>query len=149
MRGLKKKALKYSEKSILYILTVLEAIEKISIYVEAFTNANDFFESNHQLSFNAVCHLLLAVGEESKKIELSLKEELGVINWEEIAGMRNRIAHDYRGIDKEIVFDIVQKDLPILRQALLAMLKMVEPNTEKLMSILSSEWYTHVRKLLV
>ena len=139
--------MKFSEKNILYILTALEAIEKIELYVDGFTNANDFFESNNQQVFNAVCHLLLAVGEESKKIELQLKEEMGLINWEEIAGMRNRIAYDYRGIDKEVVFDIVQKDLPILKQALLQMLKLVEPDSDKLIPILSSEWYRNVRKL--
>lgn len=139
--------MKYSEKNILYILTVLEAIEKIQLYVDGYTNATDFFAANNQMTFNAVSHLLLAVGEESKKIEEVLKEEMGLINWEEIAGMRNRIAHDYRGIDKEVVFEVVQKDLPILKQVLLMMIKFVEPDSSKLKEILISEWYQHARKL--
>lgn len=139
--------MRYSEKNILYILTVLEAIEKIQLYVNGYKNATDFFDANNQMTFNAVCHLLLAVGEESKKIEEALKEEMGLINWEEIARMRNRIAHDYRAIDKEVVFEVVQKDLPVLKQVLLMMIKFVEPDSSKLNGVLLSEWYQHARKL--
>ena len=58
---------------------MLECIEKLNLYVEDFDNANDFFEANNQLEYNASCHLLLAIGEESKKIDLKLKDEISFI----------------------------------------------------------------------
>lgn len=107
----------FSDKNALYILTILEAIEKIRIYGVSYHTPESLFEAEDQMPYNGICHLLLAIGEESKKIELPLKETQSFVSWEEIAGLRNRIAHDYRGIDKNIVFQIIKRDLDILQAA--------------------------------
>ncbi|HAK12137.1 MAG TPA: hypothetical protein DCO78_09330, partial [Chitinophagaceae bacterium] len=86
--------------------------------------------------------------EETRKIDIRLKEEIGLINWEQITGMRNRLAHDYRGIDRDLVFAIVKTDLPILQQALLKMLKLLSPDISALQTFLATPWYSHVAKLL-
>lgn len=78
------------------MLTILEAIEKIKIYSRNLANSELLFEAENQMPYNAICDLLLAIGEESKKIEPGLKETQGFIWWDEISGLRNRIAHDYR-----------------------------------------------------
>jgi hypothetical protein len=57
----KKAPYNYSD-NLLFILTMLECIEKLNLYVEHFDNANDFFEANNQLEYNASCHLLLSAG---------------------------------------------------------------------------------------
>lgn len=138
----------YSEKNILYVLTALEASEKIFVYAASYTNSADLYQDNDQMGFNAVCHLLLTIGEETRKIDIRLKEEIGLINWEQITGMRNRLAHDYRGIDRDLVFAIVKTDLPILQQALLKMLKLLSPDISTLQTFLATPWYSHVAKLL-
>ena len=138
----------YSEKNILYVLTALEASEKIFVYTASYTNSADLYQDNDQMGFNAVCHLLLTIGEETRKIDIRLKEEIGLINWEQITGMRNRLAHDYRGIDRDLVFAIVKTDLPILQQALLKMLKLLSPDISTLQTFLATPWYSHVAKLL-
>jgi uncharacterized protein with HEPN domain len=84
----------FFDKNALYLLTVLEAIEKIKIYSSGYNTPESLFNAEDQLPYNGICHLLLAIGEESKKIELSLKETQSFISWDEIAGLRNRIAHD-------------------------------------------------------
>ena len=94
----------YSGNNLLYVLTMLEAIEKVSIFVSKFKDAPSFFQADDQLYFHAVNSLLLAVGEESIKLEADLKKEFEEIPWSAIAGMRNRLAHDYRGIDFNLVF---------------------------------------------
>jgi uncharacterized protein with HEPN domain len=132
----------------LYILTALEASEKIFVYTTAYSSSADLYEANDQMGFNAVCHLLLTIGEETRKIDIRLKEEIGLINWEQITGMRNRLAHDYRGIDRDLVFAIVKTDLPILQQALLKMLKLLSPDMSTLQTYLATPWYSHVAKLL-
>jgi len=85
----------FSEKNALYLLTILEAIAKIKIYVNGYNDAETLFEAEDQMPYNGICHLLLAIGEESKKIEITLKETQSFISWNEIAGLRDRIAHDY------------------------------------------------------
>ena len=107
----------FSDKNALYLPTILEAIEKIKIYSNGFDTPESLFEAKDQMPYNGICHLLLAIGEESKKIETSLKETQSFISWDEIAGLRNRIAHDYRGIDRNIVFQIVKNELETLQKA--------------------------------
>ncbi len=97
----------FSDKNALYLLTILEAIHKIKIYSQGYTTSEELFKAKEQMAYNGICHLLLAIGEESRKIEDALKETQSFISWEEISGLRNRIAHDYRGIDQNIVFQIV------------------------------------------
>ena len=63
----------YEKKNFTYILTILEAIEKIYIYTKEIENADDFYSFNEQLNFNACQTLFLVIGEESKKINEDLK----------------------------------------------------------------------------
>lgn len=137
----------YSEKNILYLLTILECIEKVSIYTEAFDNKDALFIADDQLKYNAVCHLILAIGEESTKIEDNLKDEIGFIAWEKIGGLRNRLAHDYRGTNAAVVFNVAKNELPPLKQACISMLKMLKPSPSKLASLTSTEWYRHLTYL--
>ena len=73
----------FSDKNALYLLTILEAIEKIKIYSNGFDTPELLFEAKDQMPYNGICHLLLAIGEESKKIEMSLKETQSLISWDE------------------------------------------------------------------
>ena len=64
----------YEKKKFTYILTVLEAIEKINLYSSEFNDADDFFQANEQMNFNACQILLLVIGEETKKINTNFKK---------------------------------------------------------------------------
>ena len=59
----------FSGDNLLYLLTMLEAIEKVERYTMPFDDAQDFFQKDDQLHFHASSHLLLAIGEESKYLE--------------------------------------------------------------------------------
>ncbi len=138
----------YPQTQLLYILTMLEAIEKIVIYTQGIYRAEDLFWANEQQSFNACSHLLLAIGEESKKLATDLKKVYADFDWKSLAGLRDRLAHDYRGTDPEIVFSIIQEDLPILKTILVASLEQVEQAKEILPKVLNSPYYRHVTYLL-
>lgn len=138
---------KYSEKNLLYTLTVLEAIEKIDIYTENINNSMIFFEIDEQKTYNAVCHLLLAVGEETKKIDEKLKDNFAFVNWEQIAAVRNRIAHDYRGLDYEVVFKIIKLELKLLKEVLIKMLQVIDLDNDIIFKHLESPYYKHLNYL--
>lgn len=137
----------FSDKNALYILTILEAIEKIKIYGASYQTPESLFEAEDQMPYNGICHLLLAIGEESKKIEVPLKETQSFVSWEEIAGLRNRIAHDYRGIDKNIVFQIIKRELDILQAACEQLLQQLDLDRSQWIPLLQNPFYKHIQYL--
>jgi len=56
------------------------------------------------------------VGEASKKVPGDLKEKFPQIEWRSMAGMRDRLIHDYLGVDYELVWDVVRNKIPRLRK---------------------------------
>jgi len=63
------------------------------------------------------------IGEASKKVPLQLKNQYPEIECKAIAGMRDRLVHDYFGVDYEIVWDAVQSKIPALRLEVLKILR--------------------------
>jgi uncharacterized protein with HEPN domain len=137
-----------SEKGFLiYVFTTLEAIEKIKIYSKEIHTPEVLLSLNDQMNFNAINRLLLTIGEEVKKIEVDLLNTQPQFQWHEIIGLRNRMAHDYRGIDPEIIFDIVKQELTPLKNALISML-MLNPIDKDLVSkALDSPFYKNLEYL--
>jgi uncharacterized protein with HEPN domain len=138
----------YKDNNLLYIISILESIEKISIYTGSFHNAEDFLWSDDQKNFNATLNLLVAVGEETRKIQNELKGAFSNINWKDIESLRNRIAHDYRGIDPNIVWDVVRNYLPELKETLVKMLEMIDFKKDTLKEAIQSKYYMHLKYLL-
>ena len=137
----------YSIKNILYIVSAISAIEKISIYTLEFSNADDLLKANNQLNFNGTITLLIAIAEETKKIDKQLLRSQPNIQWQNIADMRNVLAHDYRGIDPEIVFDVIRNELPNLQLAFLQMLK--EFSGLSVTEVIETKMYQHLKKLIL
>ena len=137
----------HSNKNILHLLTVLESIEKITLYTNDFSDKQSFYDSDDQVQYNAVCHLLLAIGEETLKLDNQLKEEIAFIAWDQISGLRNRIAHDYRGIDPEVVFQIAKYELLPLKDACMSILRLMQVTKKELKELTDNAWYKHLRYL--
>ena len=55
------------------------------------------------------------IGEASRKLTDDFREINNAIPWRDIIGMRNRVVHDYFGIDNELIWEVVRKDLPFLK----------------------------------
>ena len=136
----------FDNKNMLYILTILEAIEKIFYYSKDYTDEEQFFYANKQVYFNATVNLLIAIGEENKKIEDELKISKS-INWKNISAMRDKISHNYRGIDDGMVWDIVKNYLPNLKNALVDMLPKIKDSKVYIKEALKSKYYEDLNYL--
>lgn len=137
----------FSHRNFTYICTILECIEKIFIYSIGFSDAITFAWANDQLNFNATCSLLLVIGEESKKIDSKLKHLYPTIPWQQITSTRNYLAHDYRGVDKDLVYQIIHNDLENLKNVLIDMLNKVDYEDGALIEALDSPYYRHIQYL--
>ncbi len=100
------------EYDLLFLLRILEVSEKISLYSAGYEEAVEFFEANDQKEFNACLNLLAQIGEHANKISNETKALNVKVEWEKLYGFRNRLVHDYTGIDKFITFEIIHHSIP-------------------------------------
>lgn len=60
----------------------------------------------------AIVRSLEIIGEATKKIPIDFKLKWNSINWKNMAGMRDRLIHDYMGVNYSIVWDVVKNKIP-------------------------------------
>ena len=102
-----------------YLRHIQESIQRIE---ENVAEGRDRFLASHTLQ-DAVLRNLQTLAESTQRISDDLKATHSEIEWHRIAAFRNVLVHNYLGIDVERVWEITQRDVPELKQALLAMLK--------------------------
>ena len=108
-------------KDFYILLSIQETLEKISKYSSAYSNAEDFYENDRD--FDATMMNFIVLGEEVGKLSDEFKVKNEYINWSKIYGLRNIIAHHYFGINVDLVWQIIQNDLPIFREQINQLLK--------------------------
>jgi uncharacterized protein with HEPN domain len=99
---------------------MLEAIDKILKYTSEMNT--EFFLSDSK-TIDAVVRNLEIIGEAANHLPESFKLKHSAINWRQIVGLRHRIIHDYFGVDVEIIWKIVKKDIIVLKKNIQSLLK--------------------------
>jgi len=100
----------------LYIDHIIESINKIESYTKNLTK-REF--SKNDLVQDAVIRNFEIIGEASKKVSKDLKRTFHKISWKDISGMRDKLIHDYMGVDVEVIWATIKKDLPVLKNQIL------------------------------
>jgi uncharacterized protein with HEPN domain len=70
-----------------------------------------------------VVRALEIIGEAARHIPRNLRLKYPDVPWSKLTGMRDKLIHDYFGVDLEVLWKTVQQDLPELQQAVAKMLK--------------------------
>jgi uncharacterized protein with HEPN domain len=98
---------------------IAAAMEKIERYVDGL--ALDTFKADEK-TVDAVVRNLEVIGEAVNKLPKLYKENHSDIPWQQVAGLRNRIVHEYFGLDLEMIWFIISSDLPQFRGRVLELL---------------------------
>ncbi len=106
---------------------VREAIERILEYTHELT-FDQYVQS--RLVQDAVLRNLQVIGEAAKKISDDVKACHPEVPWRRMAGLRDRVVHDYFGVDDQVVWSVVRQDLPPLVDRLTAILQGLPPDEE-------------------
>lgn len=101
----------------LYLVHILESIDDIREFTREGRAA---FMASRQIQA-AVKYALQTLAESTQRLPDPLKARYSQINWAAIAGLRNRLVHDYLGIELTILWEIIERDLEPLRAAVEAM----------------------------
>jgi uncharacterized protein with HEPN domain len=97
-----------------YLDDIVQAMEHAIGFTRGMTYAE--FEDDPRTSA-AVVRMLEIVGEAVKKIPDGVRKNEPDVPWREIAAMRDRLIHEYFGVDLEIVWDTAKNDIPSLLPA--------------------------------
>lgn len=98
-----------------YINHTLDCIRKIQRFSKGL-KLNEFCEN--ELVQDAIIRNIEVIGEASKKVSEETKKTYYKIPWKEITGMRDKLIHDYLGVDTQVVWKTIKKDIPELKRLL-------------------------------
>jgi uncharacterized protein with HEPN domain len=104
--------------NLLHLFNMIESCAKIRGYSAEFGDAESFFDAEDQLHYNACLALLLNIGESVWKLSPEIFDLFPSVAWERIRGFRNRVAHDYPGLDMFVVYRTIADFIPALEAAL-------------------------------
>lgn len=94
-----------------YVEDILNAIEKVAQFIQGMELGT--FVRDEKTVF-AVVRALEIIGEAAKKIPLSVRERYTTVPWREMAGLRDKLIHEYFQVNLVVVWKTATEDLPAL-----------------------------------
>ena len=98
-----------------FLQHILEAINQIEVYT-----SNVSYEQflQERLLQDGVVRQLEIIGEASRNLSTDFRDQHPEISWRQIIGLRNRVVHAYFELNLTIIWEVVENDLPVLKQGL-------------------------------
>jgi len=109
-----------TKKDKAYLRHILDAVSDIKRFMEGLTK-EEFFENKEKQY--AVLRALEIIGEATKNLSKEMKAKHSEIQWKDIAGMRDKLIHEYFGVNLNLVWETVKKNIPELEKQISEMLR--------------------------
>jgi uncharacterized protein with HEPN domain len=109
----------------LYLISIIESAERIMQYVK---DGREAFMASSLIQ-DATIRNFETIGEAAKQLSPGLRNAHPEIPWREVAAFRDVLIHDYLRVDVDEVWNIVESELPELKQKLSAVLAELPPAT--------------------
>jgi uncharacterized protein with HEPN domain len=95
-----------------YLSHILECIDLIGSYIAG--HDLEAFSANQQVQ-DAILRRLEIIGEAVKNLPQNIRDDNPQVPWRQIAGTRDKVIHDYLGVDEDLIWNVVENLLPELR----------------------------------
>ena len=98
-----------------YLQDILDAARKAQQFVAGMDLSQ--FVADDKTNF-AVVRALEIIGEAAKRVPSSMRTRYAHLPWREMAGIRDKLIHEYFGVDLRVVWQTLQDDLPFISEAI-------------------------------
>ena len=97
-----------------YLIHILECIAKI----EDYTKSGKIVFMQTTLIQDGVIRNMEVIGEAVKKLSPGFRESHAKVPWRQIAGIRDVLIHEYMGVDLDMIWEVIEKDLSVLKDSI-------------------------------
>jgi uncharacterized protein with HEPN domain len=103
-----------------YLRHILDAIKTVDGYLSGVSETK--FKATSLLQDGAIRQIEI-IGEAVRHVSKDLRRTYSEIPWQDIAGMRDKLIHDYFGVDIEKIWLTAQEDLPVLKEQIMGIMR--------------------------
>ncbi len=97
----------------IYLQHIFDSIQQIETYLQGVSREH-FLQT--KLLQDGVVRQLEIIGEASRNLSNEIRQHHPEVPWSQMIGLRNRVIHAYFNVSLEIVWEITQNDLPVLKR---------------------------------